>query len=184
MDLILFLSRSAYVVWCKNKNSFAVARKLKKLVILLKYFSVISYMNAFTRKCSQFRETSAQRNFSRKINWKIWERVGRGKREDYVCSIGFLFKIRRQRKSHTPMSDAGILVVKTGSYWGNILQKRNSEYFACMEAAIVMERQLLSLYPRHHDIQVLWSLNSCFANDCILFCLKLNSNTHFQENIC
>lgn len=77
-----------------------------------------------------------------------------------------------------------LIVVKIQSYWGNTLQKRNSKYFACMEAAVVMERQLLSLYPRHHDIQLLWSLHSCFANDCILFCLKLNSKTYFQANIC
>lgn len=53
--MISVLSRLAYGVCYNNKNSFVAARNLKKLVILLKYFGIILYMNA----CTQVYQESA-----------------------------------------------------------------------------------------------------------------------------
>lgn len=132
------------------------------------------------RKCSSFRETSTPNNFSQQINWKIWEKVGRGKREDDVCSICFLLKSEGKEVVYYKVwcrNSAGhfLLWSRFKDTGPEFCRKKKSKYFACMVAAVVMERHYFLYMPG-----TMIPLYACFANDCILFCFKSNSSTYFQ----
>lgn len=143
-----------------------------KRSVLLKYFSDNSHMHTRTQAyevLSFLEELLPRTNFQETLTEQY---EGRQAEE---WEVFLAAELRRQWKLHSPRPDVRVqCVIPYCGVDSKLLGQHFVEKISCLYGRQLqwMQRQLLSFYPKHHDIQQLWSLHSCFPNKFVCFALN------------